>query len=438
MGLFSKKQQAEPQAQAYFLSLGAGQNQAPLLEAAHQMGYQTIAVDKNTNAPAFKAVDLHMYSSVLRPKKILAGLQKNMPLESEVHGIGCRSYGRATLSTAILAEKLSLPGAGLRAARLLQNKIRIKDLAKNLEIPTAPSYILEKTEQKRHLQAHHAIRNWQKRLPLIARPIMGHAKQGLRYLGNLHAMRKFLNEHSLSASRYYLLDKYIEGREVTVMGFVEKGTFILLGIIEKHTAKEAPHFIDLAHSYPFRITSKAGQLEADQETKKVEQSLCRYMQSICDATQINYSPILGEFLIAKINDKPAPYLIECIPETGGEYLADYLLPTVLGRSYFHDLVRIYTGQAIQKENNSAKSQVRISFIPQKEGRLQRLEFPKGIEKHPNFLFASYLKKEGDYTSFQRANLDRLAVFALQAPIDSQQDLAQEAKQILQQSIVEYY
>ena len=132
-------------------------------------------------------------------------------------------------------------------------------------------------------------------------------------------------------------------------------------------------------------------------------------------------------------------MIECSPEIGGEYLADWLIPKALDKNYFQDLVRIYTGEEIKSGayvHTKAHSQVSIRFIAQSNGRLKRLEFPPYLAKNKNLLFAYYLKKAGDRTSLKQGNLDRLAVFGLKAPLDDQEHY-RDIERIVCDTIVEY-
>ena len=128
----------------YFLSLGAGHSQVNLIKAASQLGYKVIAVDRNLAAPGFEEANLHMYCSVLQPKKILSNLENNLNIDGELMGVGCRSFGRANYCAALLAKRLTLPGPNPEKLSIFQDKAKLKKLMMKLEIPTAVSYVLNK------------------------------------------------------------------------------------------------------------------------------------------------------------------------------------------------------------------------------------------------------------------------------------------------------
>ena len=174
----------------YFLSLGAGHNQVNLIKAASQLGYKVIAVDRDTKAPGFGEASLHMYCSVLQPKKILNNLQNNLSINGELMGVGCRSFGRANYSAALIAKRLALPGPEPQRLNVYQDKAKLKKLMLRLEIPTAPSYVLSKGMKK----SGQNQTKWQEHLPLIVRPITGHAKQGVQLLDRMEEFQHFINK----------------------------------------------------------------------------------------------------------------------------------------------------------------------------------------------------------------------------------------------------
>ena len=407
----------------YFLSLGAGKHQVPLIQAAKDLGYKVIAVDKNPNAPGFVQADLKMYSSILKPKKILKTLYANLLSITDLAGVGTRSFGRACYSATLIAKKCSLPGPSPKKLEIFRNKVLLKKLANKLKIPCAPSYLFNNKKKSKEINLQI---DFQKHLPLVVRPIFGHGKKGVLLLDRVEDVNEFLKKNKTLNN--FLLDKYIEGREITVIGLVSNGRFQLSCITEKHVAKYFSYFIELQHHFPVQIE------------KDVIDKICNYLQRICDDTNLDYCPLVAEFIISDYNEKMPICLIECSPEVGGEYLADTLIPIATGQNYFQDLIKVYTGQNITSNNFQVDEknmrQINIRFIPQKTGTLKKIEFPKTLKAHKGFLFSKILKEAGEHTSLERANLDRLAVFALQSSAEDQK-IYQDVEQIVNETIIEY-
>jgi hypothetical protein len=79
----------------------------------------------------------------------------------------------------------------------------------------------------------------------------------------------------------------------------------------------------------------------------------------------------------------------------------------------------------------------VRFIPQRDGILEEIRFPPGLLNHPGHLFSRLLKSPGDATSVTRGNLDRLAVFALEAPIEGAAELEIDVESIVGETVVQY-
>ena len=404
-----------------FLCMGAGKNQLMLIRAARELGYRVIAIDKDKDAIGFEEADHKIYCSLLKPKQILSFLYNNPVFTNDLKGVGTRSFGKIAFSTAIVANRLSLPGTPHQNLHSFATKRKLKKLCDHLNIATPNYYIFEKTKNTHNLKA------WKKYLPLVIRPFFGHAKRDTYLLKSIEDVKYFLE--NTNTNKKYVVDRYLEGREVTVLGFCENKKFHLLCIIDRYTSKTSPYFADICHRYPSTIADS-----------QLSQSIIEHLQHICTATYLNQTPVVAEFLIVTENGKKAPYLIECAPEAGGEYLAEYLIPNTFEKSnYFQDLVHLFTGTKLAERLDAYQKpskELRICFILQKHGQLKEIQLPSALWKHPGFIFAEYLKKPGDFTRMERGNLDRLAVFGLHAPLhDEKLDLFIEG--VVQDTIISY-
>jgi hypothetical protein len=107
--------------EGYFVSIGGGVNQIPLIEACLKLGLKVITVDKNPEAPGFSRSHLRIYESVTEYRKIYHSIMTALTPDP-ILGIGCRSYGHATITTAYLSEKFELPGTPEKIIRKFYNK----------------------------------------------------------------------------------------------------------------------------------------------------------------------------------------------------------------------------------------------------------------------------------------------------------------------------
>ena len=419
-------------ARRYFLSLGAGTHQVPLIDAARRLGFPVVAVDRNLKAPGFDAAAIQLQCSTFRPRRILEMLGENMtPVPSA--GVGCRSFGRAGMTAAILSHALGTPGNDLKVLRRFQNKRRLKALLAAHGVPMPVAYAFATLDERDALR--------KARGPLLVRPAIGHGKLGLRLLETEIDRKRFLQIHLRDNGRL-LIEAIVPGQEVTVLGVVQDGRYAPVCLSDKIVSPAPPLFIELGHDFPASVSG----------TERARIDLI--MQTIVTATGLRCGPIVAEFILSadapETNREDAqataprdrtPLLVECAPEIGGEYLADVLLPAAVGRvpdenganplhdlyhDYFEELVRLYTGGVFRTQKffetlAHPTRQVVIRFVPQQAGVIQSLALPAALEGHHGFLFERLLKQPGQRTEISGGNLDRLAVFALSAEYSTERE-----------------
>ncbi|TGK48130.1 ATP-grasp domain-containing protein [Leptospira bouyouniensis] len=304
-----------------YLSIGAGENQIPLIRAAKGRGLKVIAVDTNPMAPGLSESDIKILESTHEYRKILHAMSK-VPLPYKLLGVGSRSYGKAVFTVSYLAEKLKLRGNSRDSTNLYLDKEKFKQVVSKYGIPvsaTIPNLGISKTKDKKI----------EFKFPIIAKPKEGSGKKGITVLETEVDFKKFTKSKAYES---YLLESYTPGEEVTVLGFVINKRFYLISLTDKITTG-IPNFIEVAHIAPSQHIAMAGELKM----------IC---QCIVTASKLKTGPFVAEF---KINQNQECILIEAAPEVGGEFLADQLLPAHFGYEYFKDLLSVTIGEKTRPE-----------------------------------------------------------------------------------------
>lgn len=159
----------------YFLSIGAGPNQIPLISAANRLGYSVIAVDQNDRAPGLNISSLRIMESVTEYRKILKTVSE-IPLQGNILGIGTRSFGKATYTASYIANKLKLRYASLECVEICSNKNKLKEVANKVGILTPQNYDTNSKHQ----------------FPFVYKPSRGNGKEGIRTFYDLKEWENFL------------------------------------------------------------------------------------------------------------------------------------------------------------------------------------------------------------------------------------------------------
>lgn len=120
------------------LILDGGWQQLPAIRKARQMSLRVLVADYLENAPGRKEADAFYLISTTDRERILE-LARN----ENIDGILAFASDPATATAAYVAEKLHLPGNPLRAAEILGNKAKLRELLLELGIPAPRGAILK-------------------------------------------------------------------------------------------------------------------------------------------------------------------------------------------------------------------------------------------------------------------------------------------------------
>lgn len=398
----------------YFLSIGAGPNQVPLISAAIGLGYSVIAVDRNNHAPGLKMSSLRIMESVTEYRKILKTVSE-IPLQGEILGVGTRSYGKATYTASYIADKLKLRYASLESVGICSDKNLLKETAKKIGILTPENYDISTLKNQ---------------FPFVYKPSQGSGKEGIRTFHDPKEWEFFLkskkkNSRSRASKKKanagkeeWIAEEYIPGFEITVCGLIQNGKFFPASISYKDVTKFAP-YLEIAHTLPFLRCELIGEIILN----------CR---ALAAATKMNDCPFVAEF---RINPQGEIYLIEAVPEVGGEFLADTLIPNYFGSSYFENLVKLLTGEKIEPFLNYSKIPKKyagIFFSAPPEGKSKLVEHSefviKGKEK---IIFDRKLKQHGEILRTSEGNAVRTRSIGVLGPDQNDQTLENWKQSVLQ-------
>ena len=374
----------------YFISIGAGKNQLPFILKLKELGFRVIAVDQNSNAVGFAHSEIKIIQSILDYRKIYAAILK-LYLDEPIIGIGVRSYGKAVLTASYIAKNLQLIGDDWQVLEKFYNKKTMKTYLGENEILVPRSYSWQNSKSvSKFLQSIS--------FPCILKPIDTVAKLGIEIFVTPETLQKRLSQIK-NQDNLFLLEEFIEGYEVTVLGFVQNGKFQLVSISDKVTTSYPP-FLEISHRLPTTQIKSLGELKL----------IC---QNIVSLTGLENSPLVAEF---KITPRGEIYLIEVMPEIGGEYIADHLIKEFYSYDYFKNYVQLLLGNPISPvESNSKKKKERISqicFIAPPEGESKFVSNKQVNELNGKIFLNEKLKLIGESLNTKAGNSCRVQVIGV--------------------------
>lgn len=198
-------------------------------------------------------------------------------------------------------------------------------------------------------------------LPVVLKPANARGSLAVRKIFNQDQIKGALTEYRLIASAYDLLiEKLIEGTELSVEAFSELGVHRIMAVTEKF--KDDLTSVETGHLLPARIT--------EGEYQRVIQYVKRVLTSI----GIENGPSHTEIFLSK----DSPVLIESHVRLGGDRIPD-LIQYLTGKDILALWVRQATGQSVLSEvpeircvHNKRWASIQYGWT-KKSGRISRID-----------------------------------------------------------------
>jgi len=370
-----------------FLSLGAGENQTPLIISAKKAGYLVIGVDQNIEAIGFQHCDYIIQESITNYENIILKLKTELFID-RLAGAYSASFGNALITLGAIVDTYSLRGLKKYQYINLIDKDYVRSVIKqsnhsNIVFQQPVFYAFENIITKNKLSAM--------KYPVILKTRRGHGKINIFEISSFTDLQKAINRSTLEKGnlkrKELIVEEKIKGDEITVTGFVQNNQFHLVVITDKITTENAP-FIELEHRYPSNY-------------EKFTEQIIQAHNDLITILQINNTPLVSEW---KIHNNEL-YLIEISPQLPGEYLATILIPEVTGYDLFKNTVSLATGlplESITNKKNHKKGFVQFFTAPVKE-----YEWSQYKKKA---IFSKILRT--DAPKVLRSNHDRHAVIVI--------------------------
>ena len=379
----------------YIISVCAGNNQIPFISEAKSLGFNVIGVDVNIDAPGLQFCNIKIQESVNEFKSIYKKLQK-LSAKIKIVGVATRSYGPAVVTAAFLAKKFKIPYIGLKNLQYFYNKNSLKNVFSKLSIKSPQ--VISSTYKD-------LIKKSLYDFPIVVKPIQGHAKKGVMKIESFSELEKYINEYkneyknenkNKNKKEKLLVEEYINGKEIICVGLVISGKFNLIEITDK-TTTPPPAFVDILHTAP-----------SIYEYKKNE--IIEAGQKLADYFKIVNSPLVMEFII---NPNDELYIIEAVPEFGGEYLCDVLIPLRYNYNIFKEFLKAQTGNQADLPDITDSSAVAIRYVTGQKGTLNYYN-SKPVCEIPEIKYFKMFMELGQEINNPNSNHDRIGVIISQA------------------------
>jgi biotin carboxylase len=231
-----------------FVLAGGSRSQLGLLEHARALGHEICVVDGAPTAPLLKEAGYPVVRSFTDVDGVLADLER---IGVEPVAVATMGSDQAVLPTARLADRLGLPGLPVDAAEIVADKRRMRAAFEAAGIPAPAGRDVTSPEEAARALAEIG-------LPAVLKPVDGSGQRGVTELRAEDELPVAF-ERAIAASRTgaAVLERYVEGEEFTVNGFLVEGEYFPMSVTQRRLHPPPPLGVCIAHRYPSGLSEEA-------------------------------------------------------------------------------------------------------------------------------------------------------------------------------------
>lgn len=358
------------------LIVGAGFLQTFVIKKANEIGYYTIAIDKNPDSIGFKYADEHHVVDIVDQNACL-----NFAVGKDLDGVMTAATDYGVLSAARIAQQLNLPGLEYNVAQQIKNKYLFRRILFQHKADDISQYY-EIKDLNEVRQMSEKIR-----FPVMVKPCDGSGSKAVKRVDSKNQLEVACAEAiDVSLIKKALIEDFIEGKEYGVESFVFNGEIHVLGIMNKWMTNP-PDYAELGHMMPSKLA--------------IEELVKTKVKNAINALDINFGAVNMDIIITKDNKI---CIIDIGARMGGNLIGSHIIPIGTGIDYLGDLIKASVGDQIDLMVSIVPKCVVTKILALKPGKVVALPDFDRIQNECNVLIFHQLEKGTEIKEYHN-NLD---------------------------------
>jgi biotin carboxylase len=380
-----------------FVLTGGSRSQLGLLEQARALGHEVCVVDGAETAPLLDEADHRIVRSFADVDGVLADLER---FGIEPVAVATMGSDQAVLPTARLAQRLGLPGLAVRTAEVVADKRRMRAAFAGAGVPSPSGRDIAGPQEAASALVEVG-------LPAVVKPVDGSGQRGVSEIRAADELPAAV-ERALAASRTgaAVLERYVEGDEYTVNGFLLEGEYFPMSITRRLLHPPPPLGVCIAHRYPSGLGAEG------------EEVLFELAHAASRAVGIESGPSYVQVRV----DGGRPWVIEVGARLGGGKDAE-LAKLVTGFDAIRANVLWALGELARDDllHGAAEAPCgQVCFVVAQPGRIVRLDARPALALE-GVHEAGFYWREGMLLPPLTSGAERLGYMLLTAPHDDELD-----------------
>jgi len=391
------------------LVLGAGFLQSFLIKKSRELGYYTIALDKDNEAVGFKYANEFAVIDIVDQEQCLEFARLN-----NIDGVITAATDYGVLTAAYIAKELMLPGLDYEVAKLIKNKFLVRKKISNQNADHMENFfIIEQNTNLNELTR-------QIKYPMIIKPVDGSGSKGVHKISSYNDLQSYSTEAiSFSKQKLAYLEEFIEGKEYGVESVVYNGIIYVLCIMNKDMT-EPPIYAELGHSVPSDLENESLVVDVVKKTIKT--------------LGINFGAVNMDVLIKDNN----VFVIDIGARMGGNLIGSHIVPLHTGFDYMEYLIKTSLNEDVSKmfpESNDINKAVSTRILALKPGIIKDTIDFEELEKEFNVKIF-FNKSIGDKIYPYINNLDGCGyIICVSSNKQNAYDISSKVKSIIDDQII---
>lgn len=291
----------------YFISIGAGNAQTPLIKEIKKVGYKAISTDLDNECKGKKISDIFLNISTYEAHKTIEELKNK---KMNINGVLTRATGEPTVTVAKIAKEFNLRALDIENATIFSNKSLLMKKLNSLNIPSPVTITVK----------NNSIENIKINFPVFVKPaktVASHTAMSL--CNNNYELKKAIKDAvKVSETKEANIEEYLLGRDMVSIDFVYNKEILHIATIGELSSGE-PNFDGI------------GWYVASNDYEKLAKQTFQIMKE-----KLN---IQNGFLqtAMKINlDKNIAKIYEVHAEIGGDKVNDVFIPYLYDYNIFEE------------------------------------------------------------------------------------------------------
>lgn len=337
------------------LILGAGFLQTFVIQKAKELGYYTIAIDKNPDSLGFKYADECGIVDIVNLESCL-----NYAKGKNIDGVMTAATDYGVLATSYIAQELELPGINYESAKLIKNKHSVRKLFVENNIDDVSQYY----EIKCVADVESIVNRI--KYPVMVKPSDGSGSKAAKRVDKDDDLYQACME-AIDASliKKALIEDFIVGKEYGVESFVCNGEIYVLGIMNKEMTTP-PDYAELGHMMP-------SGLDNEDKIKDIVKDAIKVLG-------VDFGAVNMDVLVTNENHV---CIIDVGARMGGNIIGSHIIPQATGYDYLGNLIKATLGDEIVTPTSKVRKSVITKILALTPGKILKLPDFDGIIQNNN-------------------------------------------------------